>query len=251
MLRFLIVASGSKGNCTLLDDGHDVIMIDCGISCAKIKEGFEQLGRTMSSLSALFITHEHIDHVLSLKSFKGLAPIYGGRGTPLEFDYQLDDFQEIKIGNFRVLTLPTMHDAAHPLGYLFFNGEEKLVYITDTGLLSDDVLKHLMNADFYIFESNHDYRLLKRSHRPIALIERIHSEHGHLSNLESAKYLANLIGPKTKEVILAHVSEECNSDKCLLETFHRIFLKNNLSSFNFKMEIARQYLPLFGGDNDL
>ena len=120
--------------------------------------------------------------------------------------------------------------------------------MTDTGYIPEESLPYMDNANFYIIESNHDLKMLKDSSRPMILKKRIHSKHGHLSNEESARYFVDLVGDKTKEITLAHLSLECNTPEKAIETWDKIFQEKGLSISKYHLRVAPACEPLLGGD---
>ena len=146
----------------------------------------------------------------------------------------LENYKEYTFGSFKVIPLKTSHDAINPCGYIFEDKDEKLVYMTDTGKILKKSLALMNNADYYFIESNHDLDMLYNSGRPQSLINRIAGIKGHLSNEDSAYYMSGLIGPKTKKIMLAHLSEDCNTEKVTLETYRRVF---KLKNVDYKGEI--------------
>ena len=151
--------------------------------------------------------------------------------TPIEREQDSMLYPKYIIDDFVVQVLPTFHDASEPIGFTFESNEKKLCYITDTGYVHRDLKDYIYNCDCYILESNHDPELLLHSNRPYHLKLRILSDHGHLSNEDSMVCLANIMGEKTKVVMHAHISEECNLTPILEMTRKRVF-----DSFNIKRD---------------
>lgn len=249
MLKFIIVGSGSKGNATLIYTENSLIQIDMGLPLKRMNASLDFIGSTISDIEALFITHEHSDHIKGLELYHDRVPLYAGEGTLNDAKYSyLIPFEPIFIGDFEILPLPTSHDVVNPFGFLIKSGGTKLVYMTDTGIIKDECLPYMKDADYYILESNHDMEMLMNSGRPKILIDRIKSDKGHLSNEQSATYLTSLIGPHTKQIVLAHPSEECNSQEKAFETHRRIYKENGLSIDDYEMSYAPQWTSLIGGD---
>lgn len=240
-MKITIVASGSKGNAVLLTSKNTLIQIDMGVPLKRIKEALLQLGKKQEDIKAIFITHEHSDHVGTLNLYHEKIPVFASEGTIPNADYLVESFQPITIGDFNIVPFSTSHDAANPMGYLFEADGERLGYVTDTGCLNDEALLLLKDSDYFYFESNHDLKMLRESDRPEILKRRIHSKHGHLSNLASAKYMAKLIGPRTKKIFLAHLSEECNTPEKALETYQKTLKEKHVDFSNIKIIPAAQW----------
>lgn len=247
-MEFYVLASGSKGNATIIASHSHVLLIDMGLTQKKFLEQLSQTPYKREDISAVLITHDHSDHTAGLRFLKNI-PMYAGKGTyTIDESCFLDAYQSYQIGGFRVLPLPTSHDARNPLGFVIEDEEEKLVYMTDTGYVSENNLKYMQNADYYIFESNHNVRMLLATNRPYELKQRILGDEGHLSNEDSAYYLTQCVGEKTKEIVLAHLSQEANTEEKALEAYFRIFKKEKINSDHFLIRAASQNEVLTGGD---
>jgi phosphoribosyl 1,2-cyclic phosphodiesterase len=142
-----------------------------------------------------------------------------------------------------VYPLSISHDASDAVGYVIYHKDKKLVYITDIGYLPQKDYELLSNADMYVFESNYDVTLLFTSNRPFYLKQRIDSVKGHLSNTDSAYNLAQLVGPNTRHIILAHPSRECNTKELALETINEVFAEYGIDQSNMTIEVATQDIP--------
>ena len=249
MIRFLSIASGSKGNATIIYDEKTLFQIDMGLTFTRLKEGLGYIYKKVDDVEALFITHEHADHIKGVKYLlERDIPVYCSSLTPLdEAEHFLDD-EVFHLGFFYIYPFFVSHDASMPTNYLIVNGEETLGYVTDTGMLSEDNLKLLKNKTYYIFESNHDKKMLMNSKRPMCLKKRIASEHGHLSNEQSAKYMSELIGPNTKAIYLSHLSEECNSEEVALSTYRETLKKKGVDISKITIKCLRQHSMVEGGD---
>jgi phosphoribosyl 1,2-cyclic phosphodiesterase len=248
MIRFLILGSGSKGNATLIYDETTLFQVDMGIPLCRVQDGLKQLHKSFKDIKGVLITHEHTDHIGTLNRLPDSIPVYSGEGTLHEHYNIIEDEVPFKIGDFVIFPLSVSHDATNPMGFLISHNDEKLVYITDTGYVPENDLPFIADADYYIFESNHDYRMLMASKRPAILKKRIHSDHGHLSNADSATYLASLIGESTKGIYLAHISEECNTPEMALETYRKIFDRKHKNLSKIHLECAKQWEAIEGGD---
>ena len=235
MISFVVVGSGSKGNATLLFDEETLIQI------------LESINKNKSDLQGILITHEHTDHIKNLSMYKGKVPIYASKGTIDYFDHEVVPFDSFEIGTLSVIPFMTSHDAANPVGYVVISGKTKLVYLTDSGYIPEESLDYLKDADYYIMESNHDLKMLMKSNRPAVLKRRIKGDEGHLSNVDSAIYLSELVGPKTKEIYLAHLSEECNLPELALEAYRKTFKKKEVP-YDINIICLKQNEAVRGGD---
>lgn len=247
MISFVVVGSGSKGNATLLFDEETLIQIDMGLPMRRITAALESIKKNKSDLQGILITHEHTDHIKNLSMYKGKVPIYASEGTIDYFDHEVVPFDSFEIGTLSVIPFMTSHDAANPVGYVIISGKTKLVYLTDSGYVPEESLDYLKDADYYIMESNHDLKMLMKSNRPAILKRRIKGDEGHLSNVDSAIYLSELVGPKTKEIYLAHLSEECNLPELALEAYRKTFRKKEVP-YDINIICLKQNEAVRGGD---
>ncbi|MCH4207355.1 MAG: MBL fold metallo-hydrolase [Solobacterium sp.] len=247
MMKFALLASGSKGNCFLFQEESLFLMIDCGTTKAYLQQCFEQLQLRPEDLDAVLITHNHTDHVGQIKQFKD-HEIY----SPVELKdiktIPVIPEQKFQIQHVTVTPLALSHDAPNTVGYILETWQEKLVYITDTGYLKDKYLPLLKGADYIILESNHDVGMLMETSRPQFLKMRIASDSGHLCNEDAAAVLEQIVTEKTKRVILAHISQEANTREQALNTALEA-LKKHAGHLNPDLVIsaAGQYEVLKGG----
>ena len=246
-MRFYIIASGSKGNATLLEHDGRVLLIDMGITISRLKSELESIGYNIQDIEAVLFTHEHSDHASGARFFDEDV-IYATEGTLGGSKHHiLKPYEKINILGLNVTPLATSHDAFAPIGFLFENSIEKLVYMTDTGFISEKNLEVMRNADYYIIESNHNIKMLLQTNRPAELKQRILSDFGHLSNEDSALYMSELIGDKTKEIALAHISEEANDNETALGTYLRILKKRFVDIDKIRIYCAEQWSMIQGG----
>jgi len=244
-MKIVVLGSGSKGNSTFIDFGTKKILIDVGFSYKQIKERLELIKVDPKEIDAVFITHDHSDHTYGLKVFlKKVKPyLYITKEVEqyiLEEQYEQSVYltDEMFLDDIFIKVIPTSHDALTANGYLFEYNNENVVYLTDTGYLNHRNFIYLKDKEYYIFESNHDTEKLINGPYPEYLQRRILSDKGHLSNELCAGYLSRLIGPNTKKVILAHISESNNDPTLALETNLKILKENEVDFKN--LECASQ-----------
>ena len=222
-MKVCVLSSGSKGNTTYIETDNCRILIDLGNTSKYVNEKLNAIGVNPETLDAILITHTHVDHVKGLKVFekKYNIPVYLTETMLETLDY-LSNYtilgDEFDIKDIHIMPIKTSHDTPDSRGYVILNGDSSLVYITDTGYINIKYHEILKNKELYIFESNHDIEMLNNSKYPFHLRKRILSDKGHLSNYDSAKYLSEFIGEKTKYVLLAHLSEENNTYELAYET---------------------------------
>jgi len=232
-MKVVVLSSGSKGNTTYIETENTRILIDLGNSCKYVKEKLERINVEPSSLDAILITHTHDDHIKGLKVFekKYKTKVYMAPKMQLKLDY-IENYEIvtesiIKIKDIEINVIRTSHDAEDPRGYIVNNNEKSIVYITDTGYINNKYFDLLRNRDIYIMESNHDIEMLNSGPYPFQLRQRILGDKGHLSNYDSSKYLSEFIGDKTKCIMLAHLSEENNTQELAYNTLIERLNNNN------------------------
>ena len=248
-MRFVLVGSGSKGNASLIYSEHTLIQVDMGVPLNRVEEALTSIHRTKKDIAGIFITHEHSDHISTLNLYHNRVKAYAGEETLTQRPYEiLKPFEPVLVGDLKITPFQVSHDAVNPLGFLIEEGNYKLGYVTDTGYLPDEAAALLKDCDYYVFESNHDLKMLLHSNRPAFLKQRIHSDVGHLSNTDSALYMSELLGPHTKAIYLAHLSEECNTPELALEAYSKTFKKKKIDVSHIVIIPAKQWESTFGGD---
>lgn len=243
-MKVCVLSSGSKGNTTYIETKETKILIDCGNSSKYITDKLISLNVNPKEIDAILITHVHSDHIKGLQVLlKHIDPVVYMTEKMYPYldyvtNYRFIEKNKIIVKDLEIDVIKTSHDAEDSVGYIVNNGNKSVVYVTDTGYINKKYFDILSNRNIYIFESNHDIEMLNNGRYPFELRQRILSDKGHLSNYDSAKYLASFIGNNTKKIILAHLSEENNTEELALST-----LKERLSKeeINFKnIIIAKQ-----------
>ncbi len=222
MLRFTVLASGSSGNCAYLETPASRLLIDAGVSGRRIEQSLAALDRSLSGVEAVFLTHEHGDHVA------GLAVVAKKRGIPVWCNPKTMEFlrptlpgydkwrlfetgETLSLGDLTIETFPISHDAYDPVGYLFHHDRGSIGFLTDLGHATKLVIERVRRARALVLEANYDLALLHAdTKRPWAVKQRILSRHGHLSNEAAAELAAQIAGDKLEDLFLGHLSADCN-----------------------------------------
>lgn len=251
-MKYAVLSSGSKGNCTIVIGKKHVIMIDCGLTKKTLVDKLSQCGLGIEDISLLLITHGHSDHVKGIRFIpqdKWITSLYV-INEDLDKSQYLFAFESFDFDEFSIKSFPLSHDATNTCGFSITEGKETLTYVTDTGYLPTKVMNMIKDSTYYVFESNHDVKMLYESSRPSYLIKRIASDKGHLDNVASSYYLSNLIGKDTKEITLAHLSEECNTPSIALDTYKKVMLAQFGKEPNILVRCASIENVVFGGDKN-
>lgn len=224
MAFFCSLCSGSSGNCTLVGCGGAAVLIDAGMSARGIKAALLELGLGPGQIAALFITHEHSDHIrgLPMLASRWGLPVYASPGTiegilstypelPRENLQALPAGRTVEIAGMSVCAFKTPHDSLESTGYRLHTPDGRgLAVCTDLGYVTGEVMQNLTGCDAVVLESNHDVSMLKSGRYPYFLKKRILSDHGHLSNDGCAAVLPELVQSGTKRIMLAHLSADNN-----------------------------------------
>ena len=228
-MKFIVLSSGSKGNCTYVEYKNTKILIDLGNSCKYVVNKLKEIGVDAKDIDAILITHTHVDHVNGLRVFlkRFNTKVYLSKLMLDELDY-VNNYSFIDMDGFSLMdmyidVIKTSHDANDSVGYIVCGGEKRLVYITDTGYINEKYFPILSNADAYVMESNHDIEMLQNSRYPFHLRQRIMGDKGHISNYDCSRYLASFLGNNTKCIILAHLSLENNTPDKAINTLRDRF----------------------------
>ena len=247
-----VLASGSEGNSTYLKIGNKNILIDIGMNNKYIATKLGELGVETKDIDYVFITHPHTDHTGAMKVFfkKNTPFVFVDEKMMVELPFLEDypnlcfDSKEMDFGDFKVEPFRTSHDAPGSRGYIFKEGDKSFVYVTDTGYINHKLFDKLSNHDLYVFESNHDVEMLMHGPYPPWLKKRIRGDEGHLSNNQCGFYLSKFIGPKTKEIALAHLSHENNSPELAMKTVKNELEENGIEFNNIIIAKQRERTDL-------
>ena len=253
-LGVTVLGSGSKGNCTVVHYGKQAIMIDAGLSFRETTRRIcESPCLDGVEFQGILVTHEHRDHIIGLRlcSEKLEAPIYAtlpcSRGIR-ERDAKIKQVANFvaggrfAIGPFTITPFSIPHDANDPVGYIVSVGDWRVGVATDIGYASSSVEYQLKECDALVLESNHDMNMLAASNRPWETKQRIMSRNGHLSNVSTAELLERIVSPRTRNIVLAHISLDCNTQEKALECAGQAL--STLHRNDIALMAARQFEPL-------
>ncbi len=236
-MRFHSLASCSKAGSAYLIQGGDGtrVLVDCGLGIRRLEARLREAGAEPGSLDGVLVTHDHGDHVAALRlvnpfTRKYAVPLYASRSLIRTLSLGSEHHRRLgetvpvragklfRVGGFDVVPFAKSHDAPEPLGFLLSDAEASLAVVTDLGKVDRETVRLLGGATHLIFESNHDVDLELNSGRPYHLIRRVLGEHGHLSNEQAGMALAAIAGADTRMVLLAHLSDECNTPELAWRT---------------------------------
>lgn len=223
------LCSSSKGNCTYIGTESSGILIDAGMGIRNYRQSMQMAGLNPDGLRAIFVTHEHSDHISGLRRLTECfdVPVYGSKGTLLELLRKEAVSPKTKlyeinrktacVGGFAVQAFHISHDCAEGLGYTIDVHGYRLGVCTDLGFVSEEVHDQLCSCNFVLLESNYDQQMLADGRYPAMLKRRIASRSGHLSNQHCAEQLERLVGSGVEHFMLGHLSKENNRPQLALE----------------------------------
>lgn len=233
MAKFCSLYSSSSGNCTYIGSSHGGILIDIGISAKKTAEALSEIGVDPSSIGAIFITHEHWDHINGVRVFaqRHGIKVYASEGTLNGMDElgvltekvnaDIIPYSGTEVCGIHVKPFRTPHDTKESTGYSVVTPDNKRISVaTDIGYVDDNVMNSIYGSDLVLLESNHDIGMLRTGPYPYFLKQRILSDHGHLSNESCAETAVKLLDSGTTRFVLGHLSKENNIPALAFETTH-------------------------------
>lgn len=221
-MKICNLSSGSDGNLTYIETEKSKILVDIGLSSAETEKRLRYLQVNPEQINAIFISHEHIDHIKGLNTFasKYKTKVFvhedGFNSLVSKLKKQLDivAFKD-NFFNYNDLTVQTTalpHDVKRCTGYSFIENKKKVSIFTDLGHTTNDILQNLCGSDLIFLEANHDVDMLKANKSyPEILKKRILSDNGHLSNKMCGEAIVNLVKNGTKNIVLAHLSRNNNT----------------------------------------
>jgi phosphoribosyl 1,2-cyclic phosphodiesterase len=231
---FCNLGSGSKGNCTFVQDRGPALLVDQGFSLKSLSQRMALVGLEPTQVGAIILTHEHNDHLRGIGSFarRFQVPVYltvlTHRSIPAEFlrhtDIRLYTVgDELQIHDLKVKTFHIPHDAADPVAVVITGSNHRIGIITDLGSGAQYLREYLTDLDLLFLESNHDITMLDNGPYPLWLIRRIRSRVGHLSNEQATTLFKGLtLDGRLRYLILGHLSEQNNTPEIVERSFQEI-----------------------------
>jgi phosphoribosyl 1,2-cyclic phosphodiesterase len=254
-MRFSVIASGSGGNACYVETDHSRVMIDAGLSCRELLRRLDHIGVDGSRLDALFITHEHADHIrgagplarrfdiplyATASTLKKAAKTLGNLSTPVV----IQTGQTLTINDLFIETFTKCHDAADPIGVVMAYNGTRLGLLTDVGRPTALVMDRLQGCHGLIIEFNHDEQMLEEGPYPLELKRRIRGADGHLSNHQAGEVLEGLLHDELKLVVLAHMSDSNNYPHKAVEQANATLRKNGRKGIKVLVSHQDQPLPM-------
>ena len=227
-LQIASLNSGSNGNCYYIGNDEDAIFVDAGLSCKETERRMERLNLTMKKVRAIFVSHEHIDHVRGLAGVasKYNLPIYVTHKTKIGC-YHLTNHNTIhfnankpvNIGSLSIVGFYKLHDAADAHSFNITSNGITVGVFTDIGKVCDNLIYHFKQCHAAFLEANYDEQMLENGRYPTFLKDRIRSGHGHLSNTQALDLFVNHKPKFMSHLLLAHLSKDNNNPQLLQDLF--------------------------------
>ncbi|HEY9196097.1 MAG TPA: MBL fold metallo-hydrolase [Mucilaginibacter sp.] len=221
--------SGSNGNCYYVGNDQEAVLIDAGISCRETEKRMARLGLSMSRVKAIFVSHEHSDHIrgIPVLAKKYNLPVYITPGTMLylgsfldmRYAHHLKEFETIAIGTLEITSFPKVHDAAEPHSFIVSCRDIKVGIFTDLGVVCDQLIRHFSQCHAAFLEANYDEEMLENGGYPYHLKRRIRGGKGHLSNKQALALFMTHRPQHMTHLLLSHLSKNNNDPKLVEELF--------------------------------
>jgi phosphoribosyl 1,2-cyclic phosphodiesterase len=221
--------SGSNGNCYYIGSATEAILIDAGLSCKETEKRMQRLGLSIDNVKAIFISHEHTDHVFGLPvlSAKHSLPVFITERTRLYSGLRLKPHlvhafgahEPVQIGNLLVHAVPKNHDAADPHSFIVTSSGINIGILTDIGKPCNNVIDSFSKCNAVFLESNYDETMLMNGRYPYFLKQRIKGGNGHLSNRQAFQLFTDCRSSYMSHLVLSHLSKENNTHEIVNQLF--------------------------------
>jgi len=220
--------SGSNGNCYYVGNEREAVLVDAGISCRETEKRMARLGLSIQKVKAVFISHEHSDHIrgLAVLAKKYRLPVYITDGTvhhcgdvPKELCFTLKSYLPVQIGSLQITAFPKHHDAVEPHSFMISNGDTRIGVFTDIGATCEHLIRHFSQCHAAFLEANYDEEMLEQGRYPYYLKRRIRGGKGHLSNTQALELFINHKPEYMSHVLLAHLSKDNNNPDLAQQLF--------------------------------
>lgn len=237
-LSFTSLNSGSNGNCYYIENQQDAILIDAGITCLETEKRMERLGLSMSKLRAIFVSHEHSDHIKGVpviaKKYK--LPVFITAGTLKMSGFSLEPHllktfkahEAVQIGDLEITAFPKFHDAAEPHSFIISCNGIKVGVFTDIGIPCEYVIRYFSSCHAAFLEANYDEEMLENGRYPNHLKVRISGERGHLSNKQALELFCTS-GTHMSHLLLSHLSRDNNDPALVMKLFGQTECKTKIT----------------------
>lgn len=228
-LNIASLNSGSNGNCYYVENQHEAILIDAGISCRETEKRMDRLGLSINKVKAIFVSHEHHDHIrgIPVLAKKYQIPVYITDGTLQHGSLTLDthlvrsfkEYQEIMIGELCISAFPKFHDAANPHSFIIKCNDVNVGVFTDIGAICNHLTNHFKQCHAAFLEANYDDELLDKGNYPYHLKKRIRGGKGHLSNKQALEVFTRHKPSFMSHLLLSHLSKDNNCPDLVKQLF--------------------------------
>lgn len=237
-LQIASINSGSNGNCYYIANENEAVLVDVGISCRQIEKRMERIGLSMKKVKAIFISHEHIDHIRGVEGTvnKYQLPVYvtdaTRRNGKMMFNesssIHIETEMPVQIGGLTITAFRKFHDAVDPHSFVVEGNGVKVAVITDIGVCCENVVRHFQNSHAAFLETNYDTRMLDEGRYPELLKDRIRGGHGHISNAQALELVINHKPDFMSHLLLSHLSKDNNSPQLAYDLFAKHAGKTNV-----------------------
>lgn len=259
-IHFMCLGSGSSGNCYYLAAGENAILIDAGLGPRSIKKILKERGLDINKIRALFITHDHADHIRAVGSLAHYykMPVYATvavhdgmnrsycmtQRIASEQVRYLEKETPILIHDFKITAIEVPHDSSDNVGYLIEAGNSTLLLLTDMGRFTPTITAYIQRANYLIMEMNYDETMLANGPYPAHLKARICNGTGHMSNRIAAQHLAENFPTDLRHLWLCHLSKENNHPELALKTMQLTLHEKGITTLSqIPIEALRRTMP--------